>query len=218
MRLPPEPQSKLIHERSYTVRAYREGSDRLLLRGMVNDQKPSGIYFPDDPEPLDVHLMVVDLLLDYPSLEIVAADVVMEVTPHSTCTRIEVEYQKLVGLSIARGFSRKVKDLFGGPSGCTHIGALLQAMAPVAVQSMWSMRSLQASESGTSVTLDKNASAEARRAAMSFNLNTCHVWDEAGEFAQAALAGEFVEIPLWATARLKKLGRSASSWGDITGD
>ncbi len=215
MRLPPEPTSKVIHDRTYTVRAYRESADRLRLRGMVNDQKPPSLYFPDDPEPLDVHLMVVDLVLAFPSLEIVEADVVMEVTPHTGCTKIEVEYQKLVGLSIARGFSRKVKDLFGGPSGCTHIGALLQAMAPVAIQSMWSMRALNP---GTSVSISKEADIESRRKAMSFNINTCHIWDEEGELTKAALAGEPIEVPVWAVQRLKKLGRSTSEWGNISGE
>ena len=47
----------------------------------------------------------------------------------------------LVGLSIARGFTHRVRELFGGPRGCTHTTALLQAMAPIAMQCFWSMRS-----------------------------------------------------------------------------
>jgi len=37
-------------------------------------------------------------------------------------------------LSIARGFTHKVRGLFGGPRGCTHTTALSQAMAPEAIQ------------------------------------------------------------------------------------
>jgi hypothetical protein len=137
MELPPEPDGDLIHHRTYDVLSYRLANDRFMLRGIIHDQKPPGIYFDGDPDPLSVHHMVVDLTLTFPTLEIVAADVTMNVTPHTSCNRIEPDYQQLVGLSIARGFSRKVKDLFGGPSGCTHIGALLQAMAPVAVIAPW---------------------------------------------------------------------------------
>jgi hypothetical protein len=43
-------------------------------------------------------------------------------------------------MSIARGFNAKVRELFGSSRGCTHIGALLAAMAPVAIQTGWSMR------------------------------------------------------------------------------
>ena len=34
---------QLIHERAYVVRAYRHGTDRLILRGSVRDQKPPGV-------------------------------------------------------------------------------------------------------------------------------------------------------------------------------
>ena len=69
---------ELIHERVYVVRAYRKGSDRLMLRGSVRDQKPAGTYIPDDPNPLTVHHMIVDLTIAVPELEITAAKVVLE--------------------------------------------------------------------------------------------------------------------------------------------
>ena len=134
---------ELIHERAYVVRAYRNGADKLVLRGAVRDQKPPGLYIADDPEPLTIHHMIVDLTIAIPSLEIIAAKAVLEMHPHPACTRIEDHYDKLVGLSIARGFTHKVRELFGGPRGCTHTTALLQAMAPVAIQSMWSFNMAQ---------------------------------------------------------------------------
>ena len=199
-----------MHHRTYDVRAYREASDRLRIRGIVHDQKPAGIYIVDDPDPLSVHQMVVDLVVDFPSLEIVDAEVVMEITPHRGCTSIEPEYRKLVGISIARGFTRKVRDLFGGPRGCTHVGALLQAMAPVAVQSMWSMRAVDE----TPVELTTEEMAERRRQAMLFNTNTCHVWAEDGETIAKVNAGEPMEPPLWAIERLEELGRDPSEWAN----
>ncbi len=226
-RLPPEPATPLIHERTYTVRSYREAANVLRIRGMVNDVKPPGIYFPDDPEPLDVHQMVVDLFLDFPSLEITRADVVMEVTPHRSCVSIEPDYQQLVGLSIARGFSRKIKDLFGGPKGCTHIGALLQAMAPVAIQSMWSMQAID--DDGTPVGIgnrvssfesadDPEAAEEARKRAFGFNVNTCHIWDAEGEQVAQLRAGQELDPPLWAVERLQELGRDPSEWRQRSGE
>ncbi len=207
MHVPPEPDGVLLHHRSYDVRAYRLAADRLMLRGIVHDQKPPGIYFADDPDPLSVHHMVVDLTLVFPTLEIVAADVTMNVTPHTNCSRIEPDYQQLVGLSIARGFSRHVKNLFGGPSGCTHVGALLQAMAPVAIQSMWSMTggSRASSDAGT----DDD---EGRKRAMAFNLNTCHIWAEDGEQVLSLRRGESLEVPVWAVDRLTQLGRDPEEW------
>ncbi len=130
----------LLHQRTYLVRSYREGDDRMRIRGAVQDIKPPGLYVPDDPDALEVHHMVVDLIVEFPSLTIVDANVVMETHPHRECVRIEDHYRNLIGLSIARGFTHKVRELFGGPRGCTHTTALLQAMAPVAIQSMWSLR------------------------------------------------------------------------------
>lgn len=211
----PLPGEAPLHQRDYLIQSFRQSTDRLRIRGIVHDQKPPGVYIDNDPEPLSVHQMVVDLIIEFPSLEIVDATVVMEVTPHTGCTSIEPNYSKLIGLSIARGFSRQVKDLFGGPRGCTHVGALLQAMAPVAIQSSWSMRAMNEGE--TSVNLgpaDHEAEAlEARRQALlQFNMNTCHVWSEDGTLIQQALAGEEIEPPIWAVDRLVELGRSVDDW------
>lgn len=213
MELPPPPDGDQIHHRAYDVFSYRLGADRMMLRGIVHDEKPPGTYFDGDTEPLSVHHMVVDLTLDFPSLEIVEASVTMNVTPHMSCNTIEPDYQKLVGLSIARGFSRQIKDLFGRAHGCTHIGALLQAMAPVAIQSMWSMNSSGNNGSGASeAAADVTSSDEGRERAMAFNLNTCHIWAEDGENVQAIRRGEDLEVPVWASERLVQLGRSPSDW------
>ncbi len=214
--LPPDPGTlpaatgTLVHQRAYDVKAYHVAPDRLRLRGSVHDVKPPGMYIEDDPDPLSVHHMEVDLLLEFPSLTIVEAAVAMNVTPHMGCNTIEPDYQTLVGLSIARGFSRQVKDLFGGPNGCTHIGALLQAMAPVAIQSGWSMRTLasRAHPDG-----DANSfGPEERKQALAFNLNTCHIWDENGAQVAGMLAGAEMEIPVWAVKRLEAMGRSPEEW------
>ena len=90
--------------------------------------------------------MVIDLTIGFPDLVISDVAVEMQTHPHGYCPSIVEHYRKLIGLSIARGFTHKVRDLFGGPKGCAHTTALLQAMAPVAIQSIWSMRSLSPTE------------------------------------------------------------------------
>ncbi|CAB4540603.1 MAG: DUF2889 domain-containing protein [Actinomycetes bacterium] len=205
-----DPADELIHERAYVVRAYRKGTSTLLLRGAVRDQKPPGLYVPTDPEPLTVHHMVVDMTIEVPSLEIVDARAVLETHPHAACPRIEDHYRHLIGLSIARGFTHKVRELFGGPRGCTHTTALLQAMAPVAIQSMWSFRVAQARESGQGS--DAFANPEARQRALMMNMNTCHIWAEDGEQVRAVMNNEPMEIPVWIVNRFEKLGLDPASW------
>jgi hypothetical protein len=199
---------ELIHERAYVVRAYRHGFDRLILRGAVRDQKPPGLYF-DDIQPLTVHHMIVDLTIAVPSLEITAAKAVLEIHPHSTCKRIEDHYDNLVGLSIARGFTHKIRELFGGPRGCTHTTALLQAMAPVAIQSMWSFNMAQAQPNDDS---NPFSNPESRQAVFLSNIDSCHVWAEDSEHVASLRNGEPMEVPLWITKRFADLGRDPENF------
>ncbi len=207
-----EPDYPLLHDRTYSVRSYRKSETELLIRGQVLDQKPPGMYVEEDPEPLAIHHMVIDIVVRFPDLEIIDAEVVMETHPHGSCTDITSHYGNLVGLSIARGFTHKIRELFGGPRGCTHTTALLQAMAPVAIQSIWSMRASDPAD-GTPVPtpMPTNPSPEEIRKRMAHNINSCHVWREDGEQLAQALTGE-MEPPLWIIDRMDKLGLDPSTW------
>lgn len=203
--LPDEPDLEEIHTRDYETKIYRLSEDELLVRGAVSDRKPPGLYVADDPDELEVHQMQVELRLAFPSLEITAARVVFESHPHANCPMIAADYEKLVGLSIARGFLRKTKDLFGGPNGCTHTNALIQAMAPAIVQSTWSIRIKQQLKAGIRRSELPREERESRARA---NRNTCHLWAEHGEryrrYIDGSLEGE-VLVPV--ANRLKELGR-----------
>ena len=172
---------EVLHDREYRVRAFRKRDDLLLIRGAVRDQKPPGLYLEIDPDPLTIHHMQIDIEVAFPSMEIVAANVAIETHPHDECPRITEHYDNLVGLSIARGFTHKVREFFGGPRGCTHTTALLQAMGPVAIQCMWSMRASVARRSGTGGLDMSTATPQQRRMMWQSNLNTCHIWAEDGE-------------------------------------
>jgi len=202
---------ELIHERAYIVRAYRKGDDVLVLRGSVRDQKPPGLYLAEDPDPLTIHHMIVDLHVQVPSLEIVAAEVVFEVHPHTICPTIAENYRGLIGLSIARGFINRVREMYGGPRGCSHTTALLQAMAPVAIQSMWSFQMRQAQQSGAGAQ-SPFSSPEGRERSLTMNLNTCHVWAEDGEQIRTIREGGQPEVPVWIQQRFAQLGLDPEEW------
>ena len=208
--LPPDPDgAAVLHEREYRVRAYRvDRHDRrtLLLRGAVRDQKPAGFYLATDPDPLTIHHMQVELEVTYPSMEIAAASVLFEAHPHDTCGSIAPHYGKLVGLSIARGFTHEVRQRFGGPRGCTHTTALLLAMAPVAIQSIWSMQVDDDRAAGRQWRRPQDLPPEERAKRWAATLNSCHVWEESGEFAQNVLGGGDVDLPIPMRRRLDALG------------
>ena len=208
---PENPEFPLIHTRRYEVRAFRMADDRFLLRGVVCDEKPAGLYVTEDPDPLWLHHMIVEMEVVYPTFVIERAYAKFHQHPHLGCTDITDHYKKLEGMSIARGFNAKVKELFAGSRGCTHITALLSAMAPVAIQTGWSMR-VTAMNEGESSSNPSDAEREQREKQLAGTINTCHMWDEAGELTAQVRAGEPIEIPLSVRKRLQELGRP-EVWG-----
>src|SRR4051812_37457801 len=157
-----------------------------------------------------MHHMQVDLEVAFPSMEIVASTVVFESHPHVLCPSITPHYEKLVGLSIARGFTHKVRELFGGPRGCSHTTALLQAMAPVAVQAWFGMARLaHAADPTTGQDGGEDPLSIVRSAHRERNLNTCHIWAEDSELTQMAQRREAVPLPLPVLRRYAALGRES---------
>ncbi len=198
----------VLHDREYRVRAYRSAPDRVLIRGAVRDQKPPGLYFAEDPKPLTIHHMQLDIEVAYPSMEIVDARVHFETHPNAECPHIVDHYGGLIGLSIARGFTHRVRELFGGPRGCTHTTALLQAMAPVAVQCIWSLRALAGQDDAGPASADRADRSDLWR----MNVGSCHVWAEDGPAVAAIVAGEPMEPPAFATERMVELGLKPEDW------
>lgn len=106
----------------------------------------------------------------------------------------------------------RVTELFGGPGGCTHVGALLRAMAPVAIQASYSMPRAEPNYDHRS---HQQRSPEQIERDAQFVINSCHVWEETGSFAKRASAGRPLDgAPVWIRDRLAKLGRSSedSNW------
>ena len=210
--LPDDAHLELIHTRRYETRVYRLSDEELLVRAAVSDKKPPGLYVEDDPDDLEIHQMQVELRVSAPGLVITAAQVAFETHPHTACPFIAQAYQKLVGLSISRGFSSKVRERFAGAQGCTHTNALIQAMAPAVVQAVWSLAvrnktTLSGRASGSRL------SSEERENRIAGNRNTCHVWAEDGLHIEKLRRGDSSEFPpLPVKDRLRALGRDENSW------
>lgn len=193
-----------IHNRTYQTEAFAEDDGRLRVVGRLTDIKPIGLG-PQDGEPLVVHDMGLELLIEIPSFQIVDVATEMFTHPYELCTHILPDYRALVGLSVARGFTHEVRRLFGGPSGCSHLTALLQAMAPVAVQASWAL--LTVNEPLEHLAAGPGAQDEIERERrVRMNTNTCHVWREGGEHLNAVLNGDGDARPGWMRERIVKLG------------
>jgi Protein of unknown function (DUF2889) len=190
-----------LHDRTYSVRVFRRDAERIVVLGMVHDEKPSGLYVADDPDPLTMHRMRVQLEIDFPALVINHAEVEFDDYPQVPCPMIADDYDALVGVSITRGFTHRVRELFGGPRGCAHVTALLQAMAPAVVQSTWSMGILAQRDAPAG---DDASGAQSRQPPPA---DSCHVWASGGELVTMVERGGPVPTMLTVRTRLGELGR-----------
>jgi Protein of unknown function (DUF2889) len=208
----PELKGELIHQRAYEIGSYFEDEGHFRLVGHIRDVKPDGMWGVDDDEPMMIHHMELHLVVSAITLTITEVFSKMHVHPQSSCPIIEASYQQLVGVSISRGFTNKVKELFGGPRGCTHIGALTNAMAPVAMQSVWAFFQ-RANPEGerTEISADESRT-RLRQHEMDRNKNTCHVYAADGDMFAKLNAGADLPLPIWGIERLRKLGVDPQSF------
>jgi len=83
-----------------------------------------------------IHHMRVVVTVDT-RFEIVAVDAKSLAVPYpGYCEAIEPAYQQLVGLNLAKGFRRAVRERLGGDRGCTHMTELTDVMPTAAIQAM----------------------------------------------------------------------------------
>src|SRR5215211_3568041 len=73
-----------IHNRTYQTEAFAEDDGRLRVVGRLTDLKPIGLG-PEDGEPLVVHDMSLELLIEIPSFEIVDVSTEMHTHPYQLC-------------------------------------------------------------------------------------------------------------------------------------
>jgi hypothetical protein len=161
---------KLLHLRDITLRGYEREDGLVDIEAHMMDTKSyawenrdRGVMAPGVP----LHDMWMRLTIDRQMI-IQAVDVAMDATPHSVCPGIAPNYQRLVGLSIAKGFLKAAMAVLGGVEGCTHLRELLQQVGTVAFQTMYSVRGHARPDD------------ERRQGIPPSLLNTCYAYGENG--------------------------------------
>lgn len=139
-----------------------------VVIGTLHDQRP---WASGRSGPRDVHQMELGIVVRCADLVIVDAAATMGHFPHPECTSIEGSFSELIGLSVARGYTRAVQDRFGRERGCSHLEFLARALGPVVIQAI-TAAGARRMERGEADVLTGGG--------MEWLANTCHIWAEDG--------------------------------------
>jgi Protein of unknown function (DUF2889) len=150
-----------------------------VVIGSLHDKRP---WATGRAGPRDVHHMELGIVVRLADLVIVDAEATMGHFPHPECPSITDSFSELVGLSVARGFTRAVQDRFGRERGCSHLEFLARALGPVVIQSL-TAAAARRMEEGAVEGLAQTTNG------MEWLTNTCHIWSEDGIGLQKLAAG-----------------------------
>lgn len=175
MPLTPPVERSLFHERQVSCRGYRRADGLWDIEGSIVDTKTYELSFYDGrqlPPGEPLHEMHLRITVDDDYL-IHAAEASTEHSPFGLCPEIATAYRQLVGLKIAQGFSAKVRDLFKGRGGCTHITELMGPLATTAIQTISSGKRQLAGQ----LTPEQEAQMNQRSIRL---IDSCHGWRSDG--------------------------------------
>jgi hypothetical protein len=166
-----------LHRRTIEYEAFDAG-ETLVVVGKLRDARPWAVGTEAVALVHDMELQVTVRVDDMTIVESVAR---MHTFPHAECPAIEQAFAGLVGVSVARGYTREVQSRFGGPKGCTHLEQLARSLGPLVVQAVTSRRARAVSRGESTDLLSGGDSPWAR--------NSCHIWAEGGVADQKLAAG-----------------------------
>ena len=137
MPLPKAAPRRLMHTRSIDCRGYEREDGLWDIEGHLTDTKSytwkdrdgHGALAAGEP----AHDMWIRITVDLDML-IHDACALTDAGPFAPCGDITPKFQALKGRRIGRGWLKELRDIIGGPHGCTHQWELLGRIATVAYQ------------------------------------------------------------------------------------
>jgi hypothetical protein len=167
-----------VHSRTLDILTYPAGDRGILVTGELVEKRLRPYYGVSGElrSPHTVHHMIIRMLIEGLSFAITQIEVEMPGVPREACLETAQCLNRLVGMNIAAGFTLKAREAVGGRRGCTHLLALLTAMAPAAVQGFWVHHAAKPAESDTSSRLMEQ-----------YLIDSCWVWRREGPMAQELL-------------------------------
>jgi hypothetical protein len=134
---------RLLHQRIVQCWGYQREDGLWDIEGRMVDTKT--YPFPNEDrggsiqtgEPL--HEMWIRLTVD-DQFYIHEAEACIDAAPFGICPAIASRYRQLIGVRIGPGWSLKLRELFGGLQGCTHMTELLGPVATTMFQTIYGQR------------------------------------------------------------------------------
>ncbi len=166
-----------IHNRNLDISSYIIDEEHILITGEFKERNLITVYerSGEPIEPNIFHHMQIQLLVKSAELKIVDIRVKIPGAPHdNVCREMENSLDKIKGLTIAPGFTSKVKKIAGGIKGCAHLTTLLLSMAPAALQGYWIFETREEHRNENSV-LDIEK----------YLIDTCWAWRKEGPLANS---------------------------------
>jgi len=156
----------VFHRRSLDIEVVETASaDEFGVLGHLRDERP----WQDDPMYRVLHDMRIELRVDTTTMTITSATSQMDTFPHAECPFVVDRFGDLVGLSVARGYSRSLRSVFGGVTGCAHLYELARAAGSAIVQGTLSR--------GQATGQRSMADPESIKRGLT---GMCHIWDADG--------------------------------------
>ena len=142
MPLPEGGARKKVHRREIVCDGYQREDGLWDIDAHIRDTKtfPLDNDYRGSIEPgEELHGMWLRLTIDD---DLVVRDciAVTDNSPYKICGNITPVFKKLIGEKIGPGWTRRVKELVGGTSGCTHLTDLVGPATTTAIQSMAGIR------------------------------------------------------------------------------
>ncbi|MNC01369.1 hypothetical protein D3C76_928870 [compost metagenome] len=168
---------RLIHRRTVVCKGYLRADGLWDIEGRLGDSKSHPMTLVQGrvvSAGETYHGLFIRLSLDDDFI-VHEVQVSMPHVPTSECRGAAPAYQSLIGERIGPGFSRRIKELFGGVGGCVHLTELLLPIATTAFQTIPMARATVAPRT--------TADAGAFDKAATGLINSCHALREDGPVA-----------------------------------
>ncbi|MFZ1326478.1 MAG: DUF2889 domain-containing protein [Candidatus Contendobacter sp.] len=134
---------RLLHRRVVQCVGYQREDGWWDIEGQMVDLKTypfpnedrGGVIQPGDP----LHDLWIRLTVD-DEFQIRDVEARTDSAPFSLCPAITERYRQLIGVRIGPGWSLKLRELFTGVQGCTHMTELLGPVATTLFQTIYGQR------------------------------------------------------------------------------